>query len=103
MKQEFFSLADRIRMIRESHDMTQSQLAKELHITRSAVNGWEMGLSVPSTQGIVEMAKLFNISADYLLGMEHGAVLDIDGLNNDEVSILISLVKCLKAKNNDTK
>ena len=103
MKQEFFSLADRIRMIRESHDMTQSQLAKELHITRSAVNGWEMGLSVPSTQCIVEIAKLFNISTDYLLGMEHGAVLDIDGLNNNEVSILISLVKCLKAKDNDTK
>ena len=51
----------------------------------------------------IRQRKLFNISTDYLLGMEHGAVLDIDGLNNNEVSILISLVKCLKAKDNDTK
>lgn len=103
MNQELFSLADRIRMIRESHDMTQSQLAKKLHITRSAVNGWEMGLSVPSTQCIVEMAKIFNISSDYLLGMERGAVLDIDGLSNNEVAILISLVNCLKSNHNDNK
>lgn len=101
MKQEFFSLADRIKTIRESHNMTQSQLAKQLHITRSAVNGWEMGLSVPSTQCIVELAKIFGISTDYLLGMEHGAILDIDGLNNNEISILISLINCLKSKHNE--
>lgn len=81
--------------------MTQSQLAKQLHITRSAVNGWEMGLSVPSTQCIVELAKIFGISTDYLLGMEHGAILDIDGLNNNEISILISLINCLKSKHNE--
>ena len=98
MKQEFFSFADRLKMIRENAGMTQSQLAKNLHLTRSAVNGWEMGLSVPSTQCIVELAKLFNISTDYLLGMEQGAVLNIDGLNNHEVSVLISLVNCLRGK-----
>lgn len=101
MKQEFFSLADRIKMIRENAGMTQSQLAKSLHLTRSAVNGWEMGLSVPSTQYIVELAKMFNVSIDYLLGMEHGAVLDIDGLNNNEVSILINLVNCLRGKHQE--
>ena len=70
MKQEFFSLADRIKTIRESHNMTQSQLAKQLHITRSAVNGWEMGLSVPSTQCIVELAKnIWHING---LSFRHG-------------------------------
>lgn len=103
MKQEFFSLADRLKMIRENAGMTQSQLAKSLHLTRSAVNGWEMGLSVPSTQCIVELAKIFNISTDYLLGMEHGAVLDVDGLSNNEVSILMDLVNCLKAKHKGTE
>ena len=50
--------------------MTQAELAKKLGITRSSVNAWEMGISVPSTQYIVELALLYNVSTDYLLGQD---------------------------------
>ena len=43
-------VADRIKALREQKKMTQAELAKRLGITRSGVNAWEMGISVPSTQ-----------------------------------------------------
>lgn len=43
-------VADRIRALREQKELTQTELSKLLGITRSSVNAWEMGISVPSTQ-----------------------------------------------------
>lgn len=91
-------LSEKIKSIREQLGMTQAEVARKLGLTRSSINGWEMGLSVPSTQYIVELAKLFNVSTDYLLGMEQGAVLNIDDLTEKEVSVLIDLVACFRAK-----
>ena len=62
-------IAERIKQLREQNALTQSALAKQLGITRSSVNAWEMGISVPSTQYLVELAEIFRVSTDYLLGV----------------------------------
>ena len=62
-------VAERISELREQQNMTQAELAKRLGITRSSVNAWEQGISVPSTQYIVELSALFGVSTDYLLGV----------------------------------
>ena len=59
-------IADRIKMLRDKHNMTQSELAKRLEITRASVNAWEMGVSCPTVQYVIAMAELFNVSTDYL-------------------------------------
>ena len=69
MAKELFSLAEKIKYLRENAELTQSALAKSLGLSRSGVNAWEMGISIPSTQYVVELAKLFNVSTDYLLGL----------------------------------
>jgi transcriptional regulator with XRE-family HTH domain len=85
-------VCDKIKMLRESRDWTQSELAKKLGLTRSAVNAWEMGLSVPSTPYIVELATLFKITTDSLLGEDSKFVLDITDLRDDERVVVIGLV-----------
>ena len=49
-------IGERIKMLRESHNLSQAALAKRLGITRSSVNAWELGLNVPSTQYIIELS-----------------------------------------------
>ena len=62
-------ICDTIKALREKTGLSQSGLAKKLGVTRSAVNAWEMGLSVPTAQYLVELSRLFQVSADYLLGL----------------------------------
>ena len=64
-------VAEKIKALRESNNMTQNDVAKRLGITRSSVNAWEMGISVPSTMYIVELAQLFSVSTDYQIGRAH--------------------------------
>ena len=85
-------VADRIKSLREQNGMTQSALAKKLNVTRSAVNSWEMGISVPSTTILVDLARLFHVSTDFLLGVQGTATLDISLLTEEEVLILNRLI-----------
>ncbi len=92
-------IAERIKYLRERSGMTQAGLAKVLGITRSSVNAWEMGISVPSTQYIVELAGLFKVSTDYLLGLGSSATISLDGLTESDIQVLHHLVTHLKNKN----
>ena len=92
-------IADRIKQLREQADMTQAGLAKTLGITRSSVNAWEMGLSVPSTQYLMELAGIFHVSTDYLLGIESSSVVSIAGLTDQDTALVHALIEHLRTKN----
>lgn len=89
-------IGNRIKETREKNDMTQSSLSKMLGISRSAVNAWEMGISVPSAQYLVELSKLFNVSTDYLFGLSEKEMIDISDLSDEEKQIIYSLINYFK-------
>lgn len=91
-------VAEKIKTLRESNRLTQNDVAKKLGITRSSVNAWEMGISVPSTMYIVELANLFAVSTDYILGLEHKSILDISGLDDESVRILNDMVQYMRCR-----
>lgn len=95
-------LYERIKTLREDAGYSQSELARKLDVTRSSVNAWEQGLSIPTTHYIVELAKLFHISADYLLGLEKGKIIVLDGYSNTEIELIYKLLKYFD-ENKNTK
>ena len=92
-------VADRIRVLREQKGFTQTDLAKQLGITRSSVNAWEQGISVPSTQYIVELAQIFKVSTDYLLCVGNTATVSVAGLTQKDIELVHSVVSHLRDKN----
>ena len=63
-------LSKRIKQLRIEKNFTLIQLAKDTNISKSALNNYELGLQIPSAQVIVVLAKYFNVSSDYLLGLK---------------------------------
>ena len=86
-------ISERIRQLREQAGYSQSMLAKKLDVTRNSVNAWEMGISAPTTQYVVAMAKLFHVSSDYMLGMESALQLSLDGYTPEETRLIFDLIK----------
>ena len=99
MYKGLFLLADKIKTQREQMGITQAELAKKMGLTRSSINGWEMGLAIPSTQSIVELALLFGVSTDYLLGMEFGTALNAENLTKKEIAVITELIRCMQKNN----
>jgi len=89
------NVADRIRFLRDKQGMTQTDLARKLGISRSAVNAWEMSLSAPSLANVVEMAQIFHVSTDFLLSASDRLTVDITDLDNEQKEIVLRLVACL--------
>lgn len=85
-------VCDKIKELREMAGYSQSQLAKKLDVTRSSVNAWEMGLSTPTTQYIVALAKLFHVSTDYLLGTDTVLSVSLAGYSEEEINLIYSLL-----------
>ena len=59
-----------------------------------------MGLSVPTTQYILELAKVFNVSTDYILGQNETSTLSVAGLTDEQVTAVAHVIKCFRDSNN---
>lgn len=60
-------LADRIKALRRKHYLNQSQFAKMIGVTQSAISQWENDMTRPNSYQLEAIAKAFNISIDELL------------------------------------
>ena len=59
-----------IKKLRLQHGMTQKNLADKLFVSSQAVSRWENGEVEPSISTIMELAKIFDVSADEILGLD---------------------------------
>ncbi len=64
------SLSSNISKLRKKHSMTQEQLAEALGVTFASISKWERGVATPELNLIAEMADLFEVSIDALIGYE---------------------------------
>ena len=58
---------NKIKELRISKNLTQQQLADELHVTKQAISKWEKGKSVPDITSVELISSFFGVSADYLI------------------------------------
>ena len=64
------SIGERIKELRKEKRLTQSQLAKEIGYTQQIVADWETSKKKPASDAIIALAKFFDVSADYILGLK---------------------------------
>lgn len=57
-----------IRDLRKQRKISQTELAKILHVSQQTVTAWETGKAEPSSSAISSLADYFNVTTDYLLG-----------------------------------
>jgi len=70
-------LADKIIALRKSNFLSQEELAEKLNVSRQAVSRWEVGTALPDAANILQLSKLFGVTADFLLNDEYESDSDI--------------------------
>lgn len=85
-----------LKTLRIRGNMTQAQLAQKLGLTKSVISAYETGLRMPSYDVLIHIAKIYNVSTDYLLGVETKQQIDLSGLSSEEVNALLNLIKAMK-------
>lgn len=59
----------RIKEIRKDNHLSQSEFGKLLSVSQDNISLWETGKGYPTIQHVITIAKTFNVSSDYILGI----------------------------------
>ncbi len=82
----------RIKQLRQGRGISQSELARIMSVTRSSVNAWEMGISLPTAAKLVELSLFFHVSVDFILGLESSESIQLDGFTQDQKALIYALL-----------
>ena len=95
------NLSDRLKSLRLSANMTQEEFGKKFGIVKSTVSLYESGKSTPNDQIKKQICSYFNVTVDYLLGIDHPEDInnltlqeDTNQLTPDEESLLQAYKRC---------
>lgn len=100
------NFGERLKSLREDNDEKQKDIAKLLFVSANMISAYELGKHFPKNEkSLITLAKHFNVSLDYLLGYsnipkyEDIKIIDVSGLNNEDISAVSTIVNSLKKKN----
>lgn len=63
------SIGNKIRQLRKDAKYTQTQLADMLSTSQDTVSIWELDKALPDIESLIKLCKIFDVSADYILGL----------------------------------
>lgn len=104
-------LSDRLKALREARGWSQTQVAKELGMKRSSTYAnWEYGIRDPDTDTLVKLAQLYEVTTDYLVGVEVNSASsdsltssidktisdECKNLNQEDKELVLGLIRRLK-------
>lgn len=85
-------LGDRIKELRQSHSLSQVELAKQLHVSKQTISNWENNNVPPSIDTLMRIAIFFDVSTDYLLELSNKRVLSVEGLTDTQIAHIHNII-----------
>lgn len=91
----------RLKELRETQRISQKQLSVALNISHGAIGNWESGTRNPNSEYIKKLAEYFDVTTDYLLGIDDKPYNKIFNPETVEADILNELSNLTDAKKED--
>jgi len=92
-------MGQKIKKLRSQRNISQIALAKQLGVSKSVISSYENDIHYPPYDVLIQMARLFGVSTDYLLGASGNRTINVDGLTDKQIEAITLIVEQLKATN----
>ena len=89
---------DKIKHLRLGMGLTQVQVSQRLHISKAMISAYETGVRLPSYDVLIKLARLYGVTTDFLLGFDRVKSVDVTGLSDSQVDVIVKMVNELKEK-----
>ena len=99
------TFAANVKNLRKEIGITQTELAEKIFVNKSMISAYEKGKRMPSLDVLIQLSAIFNVSIDYLLGIQRNDIndketcLDISGLNDKQRKIITDLIETFREQN----
>lgn len=78
------NIGERITQLRKQQQLSQEELAKRVDVSRTIIGNYERNTNSPSIEILLKIAKVFNVSVDYLIGESNLSSFDKEALKRIE-------------------
>ncbi len=94
------SLGEKLKALRTAKKMSQKDLAERIGIAKSVISFYESGDRFPSYDVLIKIARIFNVTTDYLLDVERERTVNVSGLSEEDIAAVTTVIDALKRKSN---
>lgn len=92
-------IGTKLKQLRCQRNISQIALAKQLGVSKSVISSYENEVHLPPYDVLLQMARLFGVSTDYLLGASGNRSINVDGLTDTQIEAITMIVDELKNAN----
>lgn len=100
-----YGLGQKLERLRKGKHLQQTEVAEHFTLTPASISGYEKDTTTPSLEVFSDLCAFYNVSADYLLGYDKKQMLSVEGLTDDDIGLISSMITKLKevrqAENSD--
>ena len=96
-------LGHRLKVERVKKNLTQKQVAKRVNVEAPTISGYETGNVTPPIDMLIKLASVYNVSIDFLVGIELKRTILVDYLEEDQIIAIESIVEAFRKKNADDR
>lgn len=90
-----------LRQLRQSRNLTQTELGKNVWLSKAVVSKYENGLGYPTYDVLIRIANYFGVTTDYLLGVSKGKTIDVSDLSDSQIDALHRIIMEFSKTNSD--
>ena len=92
------TLGKRLQKLRISSGLSQETLAEMLHVSRETIRNWECSHCEPPISVITELAQLYHVTTDLILGISDIRVIRLDQLTEEQAEVISLLVSTIETR-----
>jgi len=92
---EPFDFGKRLQELRKQKGYSQSFVAKRVNVSKQSVCGYENNVQTPGVETLVDLALLYNVSTDFLLGLDKRKIFYIDGFDEKSYRSILEILEIL--------
>jgi transcriptional regulator with XRE-family HTH domain len=92
------NIGQRLRQLRSERNITQTEVSKRVGVSNAMISSYELEQRQPSYDVLIKLAAYFAVTSDYLLGLEKSRTLNVDGLSNKEMQVIINMIDVLRSR-----
>lgn len=89
---------DKIKILRTAHNLSQVQLAEQLKVSKQTISNWENNNILPSIEMLINIARHFSVSTDYLLELDERNYIEVSGLTDTQLAHIKQLIDDILSK-----
>ncbi len=87
-----YDLGLRIKQLRESRNMSQAELGRRIYRSKSVVCSYENNMKFPPLPVLTDIARVFHVSLDYLVGIDKQEMVSVEGLSPAQKKLMDTLI-----------